>query len=95
MSRYWSIASLPRRVLSRISIRNSRRFVFAAGDVKSGSVRRVGDAVGEGAAVVALMHQYLNIGSSRKSVGKFRGSIGLKGAWLLGPGALEGRGSLA
>jgi thioredoxin reductase (NADPH) len=28
-------------------------------DVRSGSVKRVGGAIGEGAAVVALMHPYL------------------------------------
>jgi len=31
--------------------------VFAVGDVRSGSVKRVGGAIGEGAAVVALIHQ--------------------------------------
>jgi thioredoxin reductase (NADPH) len=35
--------------------------VFAVGDVRSGSVKRVGGAIGEGAAVVALIHQYLAI----------------------------------
>ena len=30
--------------------------VFAVGDVRSGSVKRVGGAIGEGAAVVALIH---------------------------------------
>ena len=33
--------------------------VFAVGDVRSGSVKRVGGAIGEGAAVVALIHQYI------------------------------------
>ena len=33
--------------------------VFAVGDVRSGSVKRVGGAIGEGAAVVAAIHQYL------------------------------------
>ena len=31
--------------------------VFAVGDVRAGSVKRVGGAIGEGAAVVALVHQ--------------------------------------
>lgn len=35
--------------------------VFAVGDVRSGSVKRVGAAIGEGAAVVALIHQYLSV----------------------------------
>jgi thioredoxin reductase (NADPH) len=33
--------------------------VFAVGDVRSGSVKRVGGAIGEGAAVVAQLHAYL------------------------------------
>jgi thioredoxin reductase (NADPH) len=33
--------------------------VFALGDVRAGSVKRVGGAIGEGAAVVALIHQHL------------------------------------
>ncbi len=33
--------------------------VFAIGDVRSGSVKRVGSAIGEGAAVVAQLHAYL------------------------------------
>jgi thioredoxin reductase (NADPH) len=33
--------------------------VFAIGDVRSGSVKRVGGAIGEGAAVVAEIHAYL------------------------------------
>jgi len=33
--------------------------VYAVGDVRSGSVKRVGGAIGEGAAVVALIHQHL------------------------------------
>ena len=34
--------------------------VFAVVDVRSGSVKRVGGAIGEGAAVVALIHQHLS-----------------------------------
>lgn len=33
--------------------------IFAVGDVRSGSVKRVGGAIGEGAAVVAQLHAYL------------------------------------
>ena len=33
--------------------------VFAAGDVRHGSVKRVASAVGEGAAAIPLVHQYL------------------------------------
>lgn len=33
--------------------------VFAAGDVRSGSIKRVASAVGEGAMAIAFVHQYL------------------------------------
>jgi thioredoxin reductase (NADPH) len=33
--------------------------VFAVGDVRSGSIKRVAAAVGEGAQAVALLHDYL------------------------------------
>ena len=35
------------------------RGVFAIGDVRAGSVKRVGAAIGEGAAVVAQIHAFL------------------------------------
>jgi thioredoxin reductase (NADPH) len=34
--------------------------VFAAGDARHGSIKRVASAVGEGAMAVALVHRYLN-----------------------------------
>jgi len=33
--------------------------VFAVGDVRSGSIKRVASAVGEGSAVISLVHQVL------------------------------------
>jgi thioredoxin reductase (NADPH) len=33
--------------------------VFAAGDVRHGAVRRVASAVGQGAAAIAFVHEYL------------------------------------
>jgi thioredoxin reductase (NADPH) len=33
--------------------------VFAVGDVRAGSVKRVGGAIGEGAAAVAQIHEVL------------------------------------
>ena len=39
--------------------------IFAAGDVRSGSVKRVASAVGEGAIAVRLVHEYLGDGSRR------------------------------
>jgi thioredoxin reductase (NADPH) len=39
--------------------------VFAAGDVRSGSIKRVASAVGEGSMAVRLVHQYLANGGVR------------------------------
>ena len=41
------------------SLETDHSGVFAIGDVRCGSVKRVAAAVGEGAAVVAQIHQYL------------------------------------
>lgn len=41
------------------SLQSSVAGVFAVGDIRSGSVKRVGAAIGEGAAVVAQLHAYL------------------------------------
>lgn len=35
------------------------RFAAAVGDVRSGSIKRVASAVGEGAAAVRLVHEHL------------------------------------
>jgi thioredoxin reductase (NADPH) len=43
----------------RHPLETSRAGVFAIGDVRSGSVKRVAAAVGEGAQVVAALHAYL------------------------------------
>ena len=40
-------------------LETSRRGVLAAGDVRSGSVKRVASAVGEGAMAVMFVHEYL------------------------------------
>lgn len=40
-------------------LQSSIHGVFAVGDVRSGSVKRVGGAIGEGAQVVAAIHRYL------------------------------------
>lgn len=42
-----------------LPLETSRRGVFAIGDVRSGSVKRVASAVGEGAQVVAALHAFL------------------------------------
>jgi thioredoxin reductase (NADPH) len=41
------------------SLETSRPGIFAVGDVRSGSVKRVAAAVGEGAAAIQSLHQYL------------------------------------
>jgi thioredoxin reductase (NADPH) len=43
----------------RRAFETSRSGVFAIGDVRSGSVKRVAAAVGEGAQVVATLHAFL------------------------------------
>src|SRR3989454_36195 len=43
----------------RLPLETSVPGVFAIGDVRSGSVKRVGGAIGEGAAVVAQIHAFL------------------------------------
>jgi thioredoxin reductase len=49
--------------------------VFAAGDVRSGSAKRVGSAVGEGAVVMPFIHEYLRVPVSFKA-GATAGSDG-------------------
>jgi thioredoxin reductase (NADPH) len=43
----------------RFPLETSRRGIFAVGDVRSSSVKRVAASVGDGAQVVAAIHQYL------------------------------------
>ena len=43
-----------------LPLETSRPGVFAAGDVRSGSVKRVASAVGEGAMAVRLVHDHLD-----------------------------------
>lgn len=40
-------------------LETSRRGVFAAGDVRSGSAKRVASAVGEGSMAIQFVHEYL------------------------------------
>lgn len=53
-SRHWTAPRQP------FLLETSRRGVFAAGDVRSGSVKRVASAVGEGAMAVQFVHEYLS-----------------------------------
>jgi len=43
----------------RYPLETSKRGIFAVGDVRSGSVKRVASSVGDGAQVVAAIHSYL------------------------------------
>jgi thioredoxin reductase (NADPH) len=56
-----AVAQSPHWVVARTPflLETSRRGVFAAGDVRSGSVKRVASAVGEGAMAVQFVHEYL------------------------------------
>jgi thioredoxin reductase (NADPH) len=49
-------------------LETSRRGIFAIGDVRAGSIKRVASAVGEGAQVVAALHAFL-AGSPRPAAG--------------------------
>lgn len=44
----------------RLSLQSNIAKVFAVGDVRSGSVKRVGSAIGDGAAVVPQLHEVLS-----------------------------------
>jgi thioredoxin reductase (NADPH) len=52
-SPYWTPGRQP------FLLETSRPGVFAAGDVRSGSVKRVASAVGEGAMAVQFVHEHL------------------------------------
>jgi thioredoxin reductase (NADPH) len=45
---------------NRHPLETSRPGVYAIGDIRSGSIKRVAAAVGEGAQVVAALHSYLS-----------------------------------
>jgi len=51
-----------------LSLETSLPGVFAAGDVRHGSVKRVASAVGEGAAVIPLVHRYLRAIAAAQAV---------------------------
>lgn len=53
------IAAAHADTATRLSLETSRRGVFAIGDVRAGSTKRVGAAIGEGAAVVSQLHSAL------------------------------------
>lgn len=49
----------PRQAATRLPLETSMPGVFAAGDVRHGSVKRVASAVGEGSVSIRSVHQYL------------------------------------
>ena len=53
------VVTSPTTTGDRRRLETSRRGVFAIGDVRSSSVKRVASAVGEGAQVVSALHAYL------------------------------------
>jgi thioredoxin reductase (NADPH) len=50
----------PEAGANRRTLETSRAGIFAIGDARSGSIKRVAAAVGEGAQVVAALHRYLS-----------------------------------
>jgi thioredoxin reductase (NADPH) len=54
----------------RLVLETSRPGVFAAGDVRSGSIKRVASAAGEGAMAVRLVHEYLGAMESWRQPGQ-------------------------
>ena len=52
-SQHWTLKRQP------FLLETSRPGVFAAGDVRSGSVKRVASAVGEGSMTIQFVHEYL------------------------------------
>jgi thioredoxin reductase (NADPH) len=59
--RGWHLERLP------LLLETSMAGVFAVGDVRQGSVKRVASAVGEGSIAVQLVHEYLRLGSGVES----------------------------
>ncbi|MCD9119566.1 MULTISPECIES: FAD-dependent oxidoreductase [Cupriavidus] len=53
-------ADLPSPSSAELPLQTSAAGVFAIGDVRSGSTKRVASAVGEGAAVVSQIHRFLS-----------------------------------
>jgi thioredoxin reductase len=62
-----SISILARRAMCH-PLETSRPGVFAIGDVRSGSVRRVAAAVGEGAEAAATLHTALAATANGRNV---------------------------
>ncbi len=59
-------------------LETTRPGIFAIGDVRSGSVKRVAAAVGEGAQVMAALHRYL-VASGREAVAAIQSNNSVRG----------------
>ena len=57
---FWNLNRRPRHGSRPLLLETTRPDVFAIGDVRSGSTKRVASAVGDGALVVRSMHEALN-----------------------------------
>ena len=57
----WSEERLP------LPLETSLPGVFAVGDVRHGSVKRVASAVGEGSIVIRSIHEYLALPTTREA----------------------------
>jgi thioredoxin reductase (NADPH) len=62
----------PEAGANRRSLETSRAGIFAIGDARSGSIKRVAAAVGEGAQVVAALHRYLGTVTRTQAVAAAR-----------------------
>lgn len=54
------IPGIPKAVFPPLYLETSEAGIFAAGDIRSGSVKRVSSASGEGAMAVQFVHKYLS-----------------------------------
>jgi thioredoxin reductase (NADPH) len=61
--------------VGRQGLETSRDGVFAIGDVRAGSVKRVAAAVGEGAQVIATIHAFLARAGERVAAVAAQGSV--------------------
>ena len=59
----------------RLLLETSRLGIFAAGDARSGSIKRVAAAAGEGAMAVRMVHEYLSSTGEGSAVPDRQGSV--------------------
>jgi thioredoxin reductase (NADPH) len=61
-----------------LTLETSLPGVFAAGDARQGSIKRVASAVGEGATVVRLVHEYLREAEPRRTQGGSNAQVAIE-----------------